>query len=171
VPLRVWRRGRSRHGQHRNTVCNAESDSSATVVRIFLDCVGRVEQELKKKSAVFMNTSGVFTRSCKGRCDPPAPEAMRPGESWWGQAGSPSWPCSQPRRLAASALRLSSQINCNQIFLPATKISKVKPSASVACCQETVLGVLWTPLFRKRLWSGSSVPQLHDPSPSGKPRE
>lgn len=48
VPLCVRQHGRSRHWQHCHTLCKAESDSFAKVIRIFIDCFGRVEQELKK---------------------------------------------------------------------------------------------------------------------------
>lgn len=50
MPLRVRQHVRSRHWQHCNAVCNAESDSFAEVIRPLIDCVGsyRVKQELKK---------------------------------------------------------------------------------------------------------------------------
>lgn len=87
VPPCMQQHGRSRHWQHCNTVCNAESDSFAKVIRIFIDCVGsyRVEQELEQKCACFMDACGGFTQGCKGRCNPPAPEGMLLRESPLGQ--------------------------------------------------------------------------------------
>lgn len=94
VPPCMQQHGRSRHWQHCNTVRNAESDSLAKVIRIFIDCVGsyRVEQELEQKRACFMGACGVFTQGCKGRCNPPAPEGMLPRESRSGQAEFSSQP-------------------------------------------------------------------------------
>lgn len=84
-----------------------------------------------------MNAYGVFTHSCKGRYNPRAPEAVPPqGSPGWvilnSHPGSAAQPhhCLQQARLSLCLRYLSSEINCNQILLPATKIRRVKPNMS-----------------------------------------
>lgn len=66
--------------QQCNTINDVESDSSVTVVRIFIDCAGKdkVEEELRTQKATSMLTLravGVFCSQLQGEvvC---APEAM-----------------------------------------------------------------------------------------------
>lgn len=138
--------------QQCNTVNNVESDSSVTVVRIFIDCAGKdkVEEELRTQKTTSMLTLravGVFCSQLQGEVQSVHLGQCLAGLGWARDlalllchiAAS-----SEPFCLSGSLLYLSSKINCNQIFLPASKIRRVKPGMSAKKLVSCFFGCLFS---------------------------